>query len=334
MADIQRQFMKFDEAIRLKHLDENATLRDKRDAVLRRLDERLAALRKEGAEVPKYDTFLQGSYQMGTGIIPAQGHYDIDIGLRFHCPPSQFKDPVALKALVHRALHGHTREVVVRRSCVTVYYQRDGEPVYHVDLAVYTQEPRFLDEPQLFIAKGKTNSGEEKRCWEPSDPLGLIRWVERRHSDREEERQFLRVIRALKRWKGENFKAEGASAPTGIMLTVAAGRLFRPSIGGNWLWLKAEPNDLRAALALVGRLVGEFERDGSAGGEEQYKLVVKMPVAPENNLCELMSPAQMTVLRQRLLGLKAALEFARDEPDPTKACERMRREFGTDFPAE
>jgi len=28
VADIQRQFMQFDEAIRLKHFDENATLRE------------------------------------------------------------------------------------------------------------------------------------------------------------------------------------------------------------------------------------------------------------------------------------------------------------------
>lgn len=203
-------------------------LREKRDTVLERLKDRLVALRKEGSSVPRFEWFLQGSYQMGTGINPAEGHYDIDIGLCFACPRTQFKDPVELKTLVHRALNGHTREVAIRRSCVTVYYQRGGEPVYHVDLAIYTQEPKFFGGHDLFIAKGKLNSEESYRLWEPSNPQGLIRWVEKRFPDADDERQFLRVIRALKRWKGENFKADGASAPSGIMLTVAAGKLFQP----------------------------------------------------------------------------------------------------------
>lgn len=47
MADIQRQFIQFDDAIRLRHFDENAALREKRDAVLDRLRDDLVSLRKE-----------------------------------------------------------------------------------------------------------------------------------------------------------------------------------------------------------------------------------------------------------------------------------------------
>lgn len=69
MADIQRQFQQFDEAIRLKRFNENATLREKREAVLTRLRDGLAAKRRQGHPVPTFEPFNQGSYQMGTGII-------------------------------------------------------------------------------------------------------------------------------------------------------------------------------------------------------------------------------------------------------------------------
>ena len=104
MADIQRQFIQFDDAIRLRHFDENATLREKRDAVLDRLTGGLVSLRKQGSKVPRFEWFLQGSYEMGTGVYPAEGDYDIDVGLYFDCPRAAYKDPVALKELVRKAL--------------------------------------------------------------------------------------------------------------------------------------------------------------------------------------------------------------------------------------
>lgn len=335
MADIQRQFIQFDDAIRLGHLDENATLREKRDAVLGRLQDGLVSLRKGGSAVPRFDYFLQGSYEMGTGVQPPEGDYDIDVGLYFECPRTAFEDPVALKALVHKALLGHTKEVVVRRSCVTVYYQRAGEYVYHVDLAVYVQEPRFLAEPRLFIAKGKLNSQPDLRIWEPSDPRGLVRWVRERFSDRENREQFLRVIRALKRWKGENFKSDGASAPSGIVLTVLAGKLFRPKIDRPLFFGKNTADDLGAMQALVDAIVGAFGLvEGSSTEGEQYRLVVNTPVGPEKNLCERMTVPQLTVLRRRLVHLKNTLVAVQKETDVSIACKRMRDEFGPEFPAE
>lgn len=336
MADIQRQFIQFDDAIRLRHFDENATLREKRDAVLDRLRDGLVALQKEGNKVPRFEWFLQGSYEMGTGIYPAEGDFDIDVGLYFECSRTAFEDPVALKELVHKALVGHTQKVVVRRSCVTVYYQRAGEHVYHVDLAVYATEPwRFFDGHDLFIAKGKLNSLPEHRLWEPSDPRGLVEWVSKRFSDREDEQQFLRVVRALKRWKGENFKSDGASAPSGIALTIAAGQLFEPKINRPWFFGKITADDLGAMRALVDAMVDAFESvEKTADGVEQFRFVVKTPVGPTKNLCERMTVPQMTVLRQRLLRLKAALEAARKDTDLATASKRMREEFGEEFPVE
>ena len=90
MADVQKQFMRFDEAIRLKRFDEEATLRGKRDAVLGRLRDRLGAMRRDGRKIPTFEPFNQGSYQMGTGVRPAEGDFDIDVGLRFQCTRTDY----------------------------------------------------------------------------------------------------------------------------------------------------------------------------------------------------------------------------------------------------
>ncbi|RKH97813.1 nucleotidyltransferase [Corallococcus sp. AB030] len=141
MAKIQTQIEQFDSNIRLKRFDENKMLREKRDAILNRLREKFAALRKEGKEIPSFDTFNQGSYQMGTGIQPADGDYDIDVGVRFNCASTKYPNPVTLKITVADALEGHTEiGTDIRRSCVTVYYKLNGEQAYHVDLAVYTYD--------------------------------------------------------------------------------------------------------------------------------------------------------------------------------------------------
>lgn len=332
MADIQRQFLRFDEAIRLKRFDENATLREKRDAVLNRLRDRHNAWRREGRRVPVFEPFLQGSYQMGTGVLPADGDYDIDVGLRFDCPRESFSDPVALKTLVFDALKDHTSNVELRRSCVTVFYQRAGEPVYHVDLAVYAQEPRLFGGRELFIAKGKTNSEARLRVWEPSDPEGLVDWVGRRF-DGEEQQQFLRVVRALKRWKSEKFKTDGTNAPSGIALTIAAGTMLRPSIQREFFGNKTTPDDVEALVNLTDTMARAFERRGiGSQGTPLYRLAVKLPLTPFADVCERMSDGQMTTFRERLLRLKDALVAARNDLDVATACTRMRGEFGDAFP--
>lgn len=68
MADIQKQFAEFHEAIKLKRFEENSTLVEKRDIILNKLD---AGLKKnfeaKNEPVPKYNKFNQGSYENRVG---------------------------------------------------------------------------------------------------------------------------------------------------------------------------------------------------------------------------------------------------------------------------
>ena len=142
MLNLQKEFLDFHENIKLS--DENATLREKREILLNKLSENICE------EAATYTTFNQGSYAMGTGIKPEDDDYDIDVGIKFDINKDDYSDPVKVKKWVRDALEGHTKSVKIRRSCVTVTYQKDNEPIYHVDFAIYAGLNNY---GKLYIAK-------------------------------------------------------------------------------------------------------------------------------------------------------------------------------------
>jgi hypothetical protein len=329
MADVQKQFDLFDEYIRLGRFDENATLREKREIIRNKLRERLPGVFKKHNEVcPTFRFRDQGSYEMGTGTKPLDGDFDIDQGLYFEIGTDAYPDPVILKKRVHEALDGHTKEVRIRRSCVTVFYQRDGEPIYHVDLAVYS-DGSWNPDARSRIAKGKENSATEHRIWDVSDPQGLTDKIFGRFEGNNRA-QFRRVVRYLKRWKDVNFSSGGNSAPLGIGLTVAAYDVLQPTyadIGAG------KPNDLEALRKLVQALVNRFTPAwDKEEGEWVRRLVVMLPVEPWSDLFGRMSNRHMEALEDKLQKLLEALDAADAEIDPHEACKKLKAVFGDDFP--
>lgn len=322
MADVQKQFEKFHEAIKLKKFDENQTLREKRDIVLDKLKSRLKVIFEEkGEPVPSYETFDQGSYKMGTGVIPHENDYDIDVGISFKVNKDDYPDPVEVKEWVYEALNGHTRKVVMRKPCVTVFYQKNGESVYHVDLAVYSDGSCNSD-GKKYLAKGKLNSLPENKSWEISDPNGLAENVGDRHSG-DDKSQFIRVIRYMKRWKDYNFSSNGNAAPIGIGLTISAYNWFSPNktlidpVAYSYKY-----NDLQATRSVVMGMLNNFG----------VRLKSYLPVEPYSELFEKMTDNQMTGLQEKLNSLLKALESADGEVAPEEACKTLKKVFGDDFP--
>lgn len=311
MADIQKYFVQFDDAIRYERDHEIKTLSDKRERVLRKLSEGIRRQRTAGKQIPSYTPFNQGSYAMRTGIKPVNRDFDIDVGLRFDLRKDAL-DPVDVKRWVYDAINGHTRKVELRRSCVTVFYQEQGEDLYHVDLAVYASA-----DGRDYLAKG--TSTPDQRFWEASDPQGLIDAVAGRFTGQDAE-QFRRTIRALKRWKDERFSKDGHAAPKGIALTIAAYRWFQVSKQvtpyGN-----VEYDDLAALRELANAMLDRF----------QPRLQVTLPVSPHSDLCAMMSDSQIRDFKDRLQALSNALTAANTAADPFAACRELRKQFGNDF---
>lgn len=312
MPAVQKHFDDFHSRIKLDEDDEKATLREKRDTLLKALRANL------GDDVPKFDNFHQGSYSMHTGVVPVDGNYDIDVGLIFDCKKDKYPDPVALKKKIRDALDTHGRRVNIRRPCVTVNYMRGEEIAYHVDLAVYTKR----DDGLLDIAKGKENSEESKRFWETSDPKKLTEMICTAFEDSSELAQYRRCIRYLKRWRDVQF---ASGAPLSIALTVAAQKWFKPHFETS-----GKPGDLLALLNWVESILAQF-RWMNVEGTFHDRLAVTLPVTPYCDLMEWMSEGQMSTVKSKLEVLRDALQEAYDEELPEDACKKLNKQFGDDF---
>lgn len=312
MPAVQKHFEDFHSRIRLEEDDEKATLREKRDTLLAALDKNLAD------DVPKFDSFHQGSYSMHTGVVPVDGNFDIDVGLIFDCTKDEYPDPVSLKKKIRDALDTHGRTVNIRRPCVTVNYMRGDEIAYHVDLAVYAKRSDGL----LDIAKGKENSDESKRVWEPSDPKELTKLICGAFTDTYDLAQYRRCIRYLKRWRQVQFSS---GAPLSIALTVAAQKWFRP-----YFEMSGKAGDLQAMLDWVNAILNQFQWT-SLNGTTYQRLVVTLPVTPYCDLMEWMTEGQMSTVKFKFEALCDALQEALDEDLPEDACKILNKQFGDDF---
>jgi len=231
MANLQKQFLEFHDAIKLGTYEENGFLREKRDLIIDKLKSKLAERKDDG--YPQYErSFNQGSYALNTGIQPIRdGDYDIDVGVLLDCHKEDYK-PVELKELVADCIKHNNRTVEVSRSCVTVTYMKNGKPDYHVDLPIYAKSSNAYDDT-YYLAKGRKGLAEDKRVWQAADPEGINSIInglykgndtyENNGSD--QRKQFRRCVRYLKRWR--HHKSAGIHS---IGLTMAAYHWLEPEV--------------------------------------------------------------------------------------------------------
>jgi hypothetical protein len=213
MARAQTQFEVFHNNT-LFGYESSGDLRDRRDTLLTDLKKNISE------DAPPYTTFTQGSYALNTGIHPLNGNPDMDIGVLFECSPDDYPDPLVLKKYVRDALVRHNRTVNIRRPCVTVTYNRDGNPIHHIDLAVYSSNS--AEQTQIAWCRERTPLAE--REWKPSEARELTEKITNQFPGRDRD-QFRRCVRALKRWRDEKI---GHKNTPSIGLTVAAYYWFVP----------------------------------------------------------------------------------------------------------
>ena len=254
---------------------------------------------------------------------PLDEDYDIDVGVMFDVGICDH-EPLEVKRWVFDAVEGHTSNVKWRRPCITVFYQKAGEPVFHVDLAVYARDRCG----QSHIAMGKQHSADGHTGWERSEPQELTQRVGSRF-DGEDAAQFRRVVRYLKRWKDVNFPNQGNAAPTGIALTVCGYHWFQPMKAS---FFSSDYDDLKATQCFVDAMLSRLS---GLWGLGLGRLEARLPVAPQNDLFESMTDQQMQEFKQRLEVLRRTLVHARGIGTyaPAEACELLQGVFGSGFPA-
>lgn len=312
--DFQPFFRRFEESIKLQRYEENKELVERGQVVLDHV--------RKNLKVPHtFQPVWQGSYAIGTGIRPIRGDYDIDVSVEFNVrsvdhPPTTVKGWVyeALKTL--KPIGSLTVEVAWRGPCITVYYRESKAIKYHVDLAVMAQGS---SSQSVCLARGKQNAAPPDQSWEADERRAFIRALEQDFTGADGE-QFRRVVRYLKRWKDEQFPADGVSAPSGFALTVAASKWFRP----------VKQDDLTAMQQFVTVLRQQFVRRYDPKTQrEMHRLTLKFSHAPYDDVMKKMSDELHQQFYQRLDKLAVALEQART----TKTTEPLCKIFGKDFPA-
>ena len=289
MALVQKQFNAFYDKIRLVDSDEGAQLRQKRKVLLDALAEGLRRQSDEhGLPALSYRSVNQGSYALGTGIVPKDGNYDIDVGLLFDHETTEFDQPVTLKKRVRDALASGPRSVRIRRPCVTVEYKRAGTVEYHVDLAVYANGADGMQR----LAIGREHSANDEQDWLDSDPLGFLDAVRQKYTAKVEDHRFRRAIRFMKKWRNHCF-------PEGKPPSVAATLLAYHHFGQ--VGREVEEFDIQALSAMVARILGTGQR-----------ISAPLPVRPYTDVLATMTDNQADAFRAKLVALKETLDEAID----------------------
>src|SRR5258706_10592738 len=128
MADVQKQFEKFHDTIRVDY-DMAQDLRDPRDAIVERIRKYL-----QDNKLPGMSVLHQGSYKLKTGVRPiANLEHDIDVGIRFGIRSEDYP-ATTVRKWVYESVKEHTERTEDKGPCVRVVYKKG----YHIDLVTYS----------------------------------------------------------------------------------------------------------------------------------------------------------------------------------------------------
>lgn len=315
---VQKEFLDFHNRIRIDY-NVRSDLASKRDVLLRKL--------RNSGKLPGFDKYDQGSYGMHLGTEPLDGkEYDIDVALRFNADKCDYK-PMELKEIICDILKNHTEYgAEIKKPCVTVTYKHDGEAAYHVDLVVYTYEDKTDSDSQMYLARG-TSADSDETCWEKSDPVGLVNYINDAVEQGDERDQFRRSVRYLKRWKNRRFSSSGHAEPASIGITLIAADYFQYVDG----------DDLSALKKLVDNMLSLFkiEEYDTKGNRFLYRLKYPMPSSlnfeSDTDAFSKMTTIQMTDFKDKLDKLSRDLGAVQAEPDEVEQCKKLQKILGDDF---
>lgn len=248
---------------------------------------------------------------MKTGVKPVDDReYDIDVGLRFDFHEDKY-NAENVRRWVYAAVKDHTKRIEDKGPCVRVVY----EAGYHLDLVSYAVwETDGTDQYRL---------AHKSRGWVSADPPKLLEHVDNARKPfkgTEDEvtktDQFRRSVRYLRRWDDVAIPRESKSKPSGLAFVLLCRDRLQPSTR-----LDGTPDDakaLREVARYCGQLVG--------------RVTANKPTPEYEEMFSALSESEMGSLKSRFTKLADALDAAATDPDPVKACETLRKEFGDDFP--
>ncbi|OOV87853.1 nucleotidyltransferase domain-containing protein [Oceanospirillum linum] len=325
---IQTHFNNFDKAIYLTGQSPGyKKAKEKDDSILNDLKNRFI---EEG--YPVVETFLQGSFSVNTAINSLEGDYDIDRALVIDADSAP-EDPVKPKDVALDVLKKRSfKNPKVKKPCVTADYLSIN---LHIDYTIYTRD----SSGNYKLAVGKLGSLAENKEWSPSDPKGLIDWINEAsgygESSVSKRKQFKRLVRYMKRWRDVNFNEQSRKKLFSIGLTIMIKEQYQPG------YCSDVKDDLTALEQVVRNMLNAgYIRQLYSYDQALYRLSVNLPKSPHRDVFQhkvgtLSEPGSDTnigtLFRNKLTSLLSKLEEASSETDEIKQCGILNKVFGDDF---
>ena len=219
MYDLSKELKDFHEGnVRLTR-DEQNSMRDRREANLKRIGDGLAELEKPAL----VETINQGGYRQRTMTQPpeadSESRYDIDLGVVFDANDALgprttrnwIRDAIARKA------KGMKNDPETKKKCVRVVYAEG----YQCDFPVFRR--REANSNWVY----ELSCGDE---WVSSDPEAMSKWIDEQVSAKSPEKsgsyQLRRIIRLLKYFAKVHAYRTNTKYPGGLLATAFAIECF------------------------------------------------------------------------------------------------------------
>lgn len=322
---LQKQFIKFDENIRLTWQDDKIRkIREKDESIKENIRKKF---KEKGYSVQEF--FKQGSYATKTTIIPLDDDYDIDVAVVINSKDAP-DDPTDPKKVLRDVLKDRNlKEPKIKLPCVTAQYYKSGEKNFHLDYPIYKKD----ELNRYYLAVGKEFSSKEIKKWDDSDPKGITDWLNDRDDFNSDEAysQYKRIIKYIKRWR--DFKISGTEKKKvySIGLSIMIRESFIESISYD-----GDIKDIESIIkTLSGILNGSYFTFTSYNKDNnpQYDITVKLPKVPYRDVFEKHGKSIGTLVYNKLTKFKNKLEEVIKEEKLKKQCEILAEKvFGGDFP--
>lgn len=295
MSDCKKEFEKFLSTIDLSPTQKSYLMKA-REAIREKIRNYFKNDLK--FKIPKFHQ--QGSFAMKTVINPIEpDEYDVDDGIYLQNLNEEMTDwnsPEEVHEWIYKAVENHTTQKPKnKRTCIRVFYKKDGKNEYHVDLPIYG----IYDE-KMYLACIGGDSSE----WKESDPKALTDWFRDKIKNNSE--QLRTTVKLIKAWRDYQ-KIDFPS----IAITVLVGEHY-----------SADENIENALKQTLENIITELENNKK----------VDRPIFPNDDLLSELSETEIDTVIEKFVDFKNLVENAISLTDKDTSIKKLKKCFGDRFP--
>jgi hypothetical protein len=248
------------------------------------------------------DFYKQGSYAIGTAIIPT-GNNEFDVDTVLLLDTGDEFDPKGLIDFVYNRMkekEAYRDKLIKKDRCIRVNYVGD----FHMD--VVPAKP--TDDEHILISCKSTNE------WVETNPAGYVRWF--RKANRDHSGKLVNLTKIVKYWRDN--KVGSDTAPKSILLTTLIAQ-----------YSVTENSEAETLVLTLENMVNNI--DEILVNNEPY---VENPSLAGENLARDWDRKKYDTFKVKLEKFSKDSRASLDEVDKDKSIQKWQDIFGDKFPSE